>query len=590
MRSNRGAGRLYAASALALVLLMILSPSFSLARTAPPPRPTGTNYTPLRGGIATPTTNVTELLQCLLGPDIVVENAVLSAAPDAAGTFVNALGVIGFDQGILLSSGDVRTLNGPNSGDATSTISATPGDPDLDGLIPGYTTFDAAILEFDFTCDSVQEVVFQYVFGSEEYNEYVDSPFNDVFGFFLNGVNIAVAPLGCSDAGSPVSINHLNCGNPYVGAGPNCDCFRSNDLDDGGGMIDTELDGLTQVFFATGTIQPGTNHIKIAIADAGDQVLDSDVMIRCQSFTCGGAPVTGACCLPLGECVTLTAPDCAANGGTYEGDYQPCVPNLCGSGFGACCFADQSCEVEDPDSCAGNGGSYEGDGIPCSPNPCGAATGACCYGDALCELTDPFHCLGQYMGDWTVCDPALCIDLTGACCADAAVCELQTLAHCGDVFLGVGTVCEPNPCEAIVGACCHDNGFCQITLEVDCGDTYMGDRTVCDPNPCIPSAGVESPEGAANGGLFLGTPSPTPAAGQVEITWSLPHAGPMSLTLWDAQGRRLSTLAQTEAGVGLTTRAFALVDESGRRLPSGVYWLRLEAGSDRAVQKLIVSN
>jgi hypothetical protein len=296
-----------------------------------------------------------------------------------------------------------------------------------------------------------------------------------------------MAPAGCSSAGAPVSINNVNCGNPYVGAGPNCNCFRNNDLDDGGGSIDTELDALTQVFHATGTILAGTNHIKIALADAGDQVLDSDVMIRCQSFTCGAPPVTGACCLPAGPCVTLTSADCAANGGTYHGDNSSCVPSPCTASSGACCLPNQSCEVESLDSCAAAGGVYQGDLTACVPNPCGAAIAACCFGSSSCELTDPFSCIGTYLPLVASCDPNPCADLTGACCADAAICEVGTLAQCGgDTFLGIGTTCDPNPCDAIVGACCADSGSCQITLENQCtgGDTYMGNRTVCDPNPC----------------------------------------------------------------------------------------------------------
>jgi hypothetical protein len=204
-----------------------------------------------------------------------------------------------------------------------------PGDPDLDALIPGYTTFDATILEFDFTCDNPVVMSFQYVFASEEYNEWVDSPYNDVFGFFLNGVNIAAVPASCSNPGIPVAINNVNCQNPFDPPnGLNCNCYRNNDLDDGGGLIDTELDGLTQVFYATGQIVPGDNHMKIAIADAGDHILDSNVMIRCQSFTCTPPEDTGACCFG-DDCFTLTPQQCVSQGGTFLGLDIDCLPNPC---------------------------------------------------------------------------------------------------------------------------------------------------------------------------------------------------------------------------------------------------------------------
>jgi FtsP/CotA-like multicopper oxidase with cupredoxin domain len=40
-------------------------------------------------------------------------------------------------------------------------------------------------------------------------------------------------------------------------------------------------------------------------------------------------PPTGACCLPDGTCDTLTASQCAASSGVYQGDNAPCTANLC---------------------------------------------------------------------------------------------------------------------------------------------------------------------------------------------------------------------------------------------------------------------
>lgn len=170
------------------------------------------NYVPhdAMTGIQVQETDLNGLLQCLIGPDVEISNAVLTAAPGAAGLFMGAAGIIGFDQGLILSSGNIVTVVGPNLLDNTSFDNAYPGDAELDSLIPGYTTYDATILEFDFTCQNPTVVSFQYVFASEEYNEWVNSEFNDVFGFFLNGSNIAIVPAACSDPGIPVSINDVN--------------------------------------------------------------------------------------------------------------------------------------------------------------------------------------------------------------------------------------------------------------------------------------------------------------------------------------------------------------------------------------------
>jgi hypothetical protein len=319
--------------ALACGALCLAVPGLLLAAERPHVLPGGSNAVahPVAGPISVQPATAAQLIQCLLGPGVQVSNVVLNAAPDAAGVFSGGAGVIGVDQGIVLSTGNVNTLVGPNLANDTTTDNLFPGDPQLDALIPGYTTHDAASLEFDFTCDNPTQVSFEFVFGSEEYNEWVTSEFNDVFGFFLNGVNIAVTPATCATPGLPVAVNNVNCGNPYAPpSGVNCGCYRNNALPEGGGLINTELDGLTQVFYATGTIHPGVNHMKIAIADAGDQVLDSDVMIACQTFVCAAPPSTGACCMgPGDDCFQLSQAQCLAEGGRYHGDGTLCSPNPC---------------------------------------------------------------------------------------------------------------------------------------------------------------------------------------------------------------------------------------------------------------------
>lgn len=462
-------------------------------------RPDGTNYTPpgaQRTISLTRSSNVAYLVQYLLGPNVDVVSRSLNAAPEAAGTFSGALPVIGFDQGIVLSSGDIRTLIGPNTGDNTSTHHHRAGDPDLDGLVPGSTTYDAAVLTLQFRCETASEISFQYVFGSEEYNEWANSQYGDPFGLFLNGINIATVPDGCSDPGSPVTVNSVNCGNPYVGSGPNCDCYRNNDLSDGGGAIGTELDGLTQVLVATGAIQAGVNTLKIAIADAGDHVLDSTVMIRCQSFPCGASLPAGACCVPSDLCVTLTYPDCTAQSGNYYGDYTPCVPNPCELPTGACCFPEGGCQMTGQAGCGANGGTYQGDGVPCAGAACPQPTGACCdlfSSYPFCNITTEAGCeVGTWLGPDVPCTPEYCYfeDLPlGACCNHATgVCWFGTEAGCPFDW-GLSVPCSPRICllQDPIGACCdHATGACAISAEAACDAAWLGAGVPCNFETCRP--------------------------------------------------------------------------------------------------------
>jgi prealbumin domain-containing protein len=223
----------------------------------------------------------TDLANAMAGPGVTVSNVVYTGANVAAGTFAGGTGIIGFEDGIMLSSGSIGNAIGPNVDDGITTSNGTPGDSDLTALA-GVTTLDAAVLEFDFV-PSAATVFFQYVFASDEYNEYVNSQFNDVFAFFVNGSNCAVV-------GTPpvaVSINTINNGNPF-GSDPKShpELFRNNDLDDGGGSIDTEMDGLTTVLTCQSSVNPNvTNHMKLAIADGSDRALDSNVFIQRGSLT-----------------------------------------------------------------------------------------------------------------------------------------------------------------------------------------------------------------------------------------------------------------------------------------------------------------
>jgi hypothetical protein len=250
--------------------------------------------------------SATQLAESLVGPGLSINNATFTGGASAAGSFTfTDPTVIGFGQGIVLSSGNVADVVGVNVADSTSTDFMNPGDADLTKL-SGYDTQDAAVLEFDFV-PTANQVVFQYSFASDEYPEWVNTPFNDVFAFYVNGINYATVRQIAGAPNSPfvpVAVNNINDGNTlypeFVAARP--DLFRPNYVNPNGGpsALDLEYDGITHVLTFQAPVTPGvTNHMKLAIADASDGVYDSAVFIQAGSLVSNENPVADLSLLPL---------------------------------------------------------------------------------------------------------------------------------------------------------------------------------------------------------------------------------------------------------------------------------------------------
>jgi hypothetical protein len=220
-----------------------------------------------------------DLAQALVGTGVSISNVTYTGAAIAAGTFKGGASIIGFDSGIILSNGAVSNVIGPNCDTGITWVNNTAGDADLTAII-GQPTHDAAVLEFDFNPSS-PTIRFQYVFASDEYQEFVFD-FNDVFAFFVNGTNIALIP----QTNTIVSINNVNNGSTdpaNLGIPPvNPSFYVNNDFQfSTAAPFNTEMDGLTVVLTATAKVNPGVNnHIKLAVADALDFVLDSNVFIK----------------------------------------------------------------------------------------------------------------------------------------------------------------------------------------------------------------------------------------------------------------------------------------------------------------------
>ncbi len=237
--------------------------------------------------------NAATLVNQIVGNNVTITNPVLICNQDASGLFISNGSNVGLPSGIILSTGKAVGAMGPNSQKDYSDcfISNTSfADPNILALEP-EAKYDGCILEFDIIpiCNTLQ---IRYVFGSEEYPEYVDSKFNDVFGFFVtgpnpgggnyNGYNIARLPNG-----TPVSINTINNGTANFGPCKNCLYYVDNF---GGSTV--QYDGLTVPLTASVNVVPcSTYHLKLAIADAGDCRYDSGVLLEYQGISCANSQI-----------------------------------------------------------------------------------------------------------------------------------------------------------------------------------------------------------------------------------------------------------------------------------------------------------
>jgi len=263
----------------------------------------------------------------LVGQGVTISNATFNGSSaiitsNQIGSFTAtsvAYDELGLSGGILLTSGLATNAIGPNTTCGQSTDDGLPGDPDLT-IIAGFNTLDACILEFDFVPVS-DTLKFRYEFGSEEiYTYYMQ--YNDAFGFFLSGpgitgpfsnnsVDIALMPATLN---SYVTINNL-CNNPassWCNSPSNCPYNNSisppippppayancTNPHGNGGFL--QYNGFSWVFTAWHIVTPcQTYHIKIAIADAVDRMLDSGVFLEQNSFSATGFTVNNTFSQPL---------------------------------------------------------------------------------------------------------------------------------------------------------------------------------------------------------------------------------------------------------------------------------------------------
>lgn len=217
----------------------------------------------------------------MIGPCVSVSNVQISYTGDKnsfksfsqIGLWDDPNNTLGISYGIILSTGDVFNVI-DSAGYFASTDVNGPGDSLLTNLAQS-PTYDAVSIEFDFIplVDSI--VPFEFIFASEEYPEWVGSPYNDIFGFFIQGpgfnslTNIALVP----GTTMPIAINNVNQG------------LNSTYYIDNTNGTFWAYDGYTVKFtLHVPVIANEQYHFKFALADAGDAIFDSGVILAAGTF------------------------------------------------------------------------------------------------------------------------------------------------------------------------------------------------------------------------------------------------------------------------------------------------------------------
>lgn len=250
-----------------------------------------------------------------LGPGVEVGNINFIGKADAFGQFKADSSIIGVKSGIILSTGNSDSINGPNNNSGYTSLALFAGgrkemrrfrrgDRDLNRISKRRAN-DICLIEFDFV-PIKNKLEFNYVFASEEYPEFVGSNFNDTFAFFMSGPNIrrrkniALLP----DQKTPISINTIN-------HKTNRKFYRKNILYREGNrqkirdwyyskLVSEEkrkykynpklfhqiqFDGLTTVLKIEQDVIPFKKyHIKMVIGDVSDFAFDSAVLLEAGSF------------------------------------------------------------------------------------------------------------------------------------------------------------------------------------------------------------------------------------------------------------------------------------------------------------------
>lgn len=188
-----------------------------------------------------------------------------------------------FEKGIVLSTGKLGHVPGPNSYLSDDDAPGWVGDTDLETILGIGRTVNATVLEFDFI-PNADNIRFRYIFASEEYQQGDPNTcrYSDAFAFLIKPEggtykNIALVP----GTNTPVQVTTVHSGIPG-----HCSPINENYFEGWNGYnAAINFNGQTKVLIAESPVVVNQRyHIKLVIADESNYRYDSAVFLEGGSF------------------------------------------------------------------------------------------------------------------------------------------------------------------------------------------------------------------------------------------------------------------------------------------------------------------
>jgi hypothetical protein len=261
-----------------------------------------------------------QYVQQIVGSGIIVSNVTFSGQAFQIGLSDGSTANMGFNQSVVMAAGDVNGIVGvPTDMDAGTITPFGPGDADLLDVAQSVTSNpdvifinsvnDAAVLEFDFVPSS-NVVGFNFVFSSDEYTQWVNSQYNDAFGFFVSGPGITgpfSSPPGfpggsenyalVPGTNTPITISTIYPPGLFFPSDPlglNPQFYVDNENPPYADPTFTHNGFTVPMLVELNVICGETYHFKFAVADCVDGTLNTAVFIEAGSFVSDDVDVTVA--------------------------------------------------------------------------------------------------------------------------------------------------------------------------------------------------------------------------------------------------------------------------------------------------------